>query len=183
MGPAGPQGPQGLQGDPGPQGIQGSPGADGATGLPGPSIVAVDKLTADEPGKTNATLINTGLSFAVTSGVYYMFQFFLIYRTTLATVGLKVGLTHPGATMFAAQGRVGGFAGAGAGSEFQDIINTSGDSVVATAATPINADLFAVVEGVLLPSAAGTLMLQYAAETTGATVTLRRASCGLLFTI
>lgn len=180
QGDAGPQGSQGVQG---PQGIQGPAGADGAQGpqgVPGPSILAVDYLSADEAGKTNATLSDTGLLFAVSSGVYYAFQFFGTYRSTVLTVGVKLGLTVPAFTRFGAQVRIGGFAGDGAGSEYQGVINASGDSVFSTAVAAINVDMPFTVEGVLVPSTNGTLMLQYAAETTGATVTLRQGSCGIL---
>lgn len=183
-GPQGQQGIQGVKGDTGDTGPAGTDGAPGAQGPPGPSILSVVKLTADETGKTNATLANTGLSFALTSGVYYAFRFTLVWRTTVATVGLKVGVTFPNVNTFAGAATISGQAADGATTEpWAGQLTSSGDSVVSTAAVATNTDLLAVVEGVIAPSANGTLMLQYAAETTGATVTLRRGSVGVLTTV
>lgn len=172
QGPPGPQGEQGIQGPQGEQGIQGPAG----TGL---SLV---KLAADEASKTDATLTNTGLTFAVTSGVYYSFWFVGAWQSTSATVGLKIGVTVPAVTIFTALARIGGQAGDGVGSEWQGVINTSGDAVICTASAAQNVNLPWVVEGVVLPSASGSLTVQYAAETTGATVTLKRGSIGMLTT-
>lgn len=141
--------------------------------------VVYDYLTADETGKTDATLTDTALSFAVLNGVYYRFRFDLIWRTTVTTVGFKVGLTFGTVTRFASLARVAANVDGTAG-ESQGSLTSSGDSVVMGTAEAANTDYYACVEGVILPSADGTLMLQYAAETTGATVTLRQASCGEL---
>lgn len=141
---------------------------------------ATKKLTANETGATTASLADTSLSFKVSNGVYYRFRFTLNYQTTVTTVGFKVGLTTPTFTRFTAHVIVGGFAADAAAAGFLGVINSSGDSVVATAAAATGVDMPCVVEGVILPSADGTLMLQYAAETTGATVTLMQASAGEL---
>ena len=176
-GTLGPQGPPGADGAAGPQG---PPGNDGAPGL---GYSAVVKLTADEAGKTNNTLVNTGLTFAVLANTYYAFKFVGVWRSTATTVGLRLALTVPAFTVFTALARIGGFGADGAASEWQGVINTSGDVVTCTATAAINVDMPFVVEGVLLPSANGNLTLQYAAETTGATVTLRQGSVGLLLAI
>ena len=139
----------------------------------------VDHLTADETGATTATLANTSLNFAVTNGVYYAFRFYCLWRSTVATVGLKLGLTTPTFTVFGATVRIL-IAADGVGAELQGAITTSGDSVIGTAAVAINTDYVSVIEGVILPSATGTLMVQYAAEATGATVTMRNGSAGEL---
>lgn len=170
----------GAQGATGPAGAAGSGGATGATG---PSALSFVKLTADEAGKTDANLVNTGLSFAVVAGTYYRFRFDLIYRSTVLTVGLKLALTIPSVTVFSARSLIAGFAADGAGDGFVGNMTASADSVISTAVVAVNTDYVATVEGIILPSANGTLMLQYAAETTGATVTLRRASAGELITL
>lgn len=139
------------------------------------------KLTADEAGKTDATLANTGLSFELVSGDYHHFKFVVVWRSTSTTVGLKLGLTFPAATVFAAKAMHHGQTTDGATTEpWSGNITTSGDSVVSTAAVAANTNYVAVIEGVIVPSADGTLMVQYAAETTGATVTMKQGSCGIL---
>lgn len=170
----------GATGVAGPTGVTGVGGAVGATG---PSSLTFVKLTADETGKTDANLVNTGLSFAVVSGTYYRFRFDVVYRSTVLTVGLKLGLTIPTATVFSARAIIAGFTTDGAGDGFIGNITSSGDSVISTAVVATNTDYVATIEGIILPSANGTLMVQYAAETTGATVTMRRASAGELITL
>jgi hypothetical protein len=139
----------------------------------------VKHLTGDETGKTDATLADTSLSFAVLNGVYYAFRFYVAWRTTVNTVGLKIGLTTPTFTVYSAVVRTI-FAADGADALFEGALTTSGDSVIGTAAPATTTDYLSVIEGVILPSADGTLMVQYAAETTGATVTMRQGSAGEL---
>lgn len=143
---------------------------------PGPQVV---HLTSNATGATTATLANTNLLFPVVSGVYYAFTFYCVWATTDITVGLKVGLTTPTFTVFSAQVRIVEAAD-GVAAICGGTINSSGDSVSSSGAAVINDNTVAVIEGVILPSAAGTLRVQYAAETTGATVTMKQASCGIL---
>jgi len=159
------------------------------TGLPGVpgGAGAIDTvhLTADETGATTATLQNTSLSFAVVNGSYYMFRFYCLMRSTGTSVGLKFGLTTPAFTTFGALARIPilvGSAGTSSG-EVQGAITASGEFLVTGAVPTANLDYLCTIEGTILPSADGTLMLQYAAETTGQTVTLRRGSAGELITL
>lgn len=183
MGATGNTGAGGGAGATGTAGSAGAAGGTGATGPTGPSALTFVKLTADETGKTDANLVNTGLSFAVVSGTYYKFRFDVVYRSTVLTVGLKIGLTTPTFTVFSARALIAGFAADGVGEPFAGNITSSGDSVISTAVVATGTDYVATVEGIILPSANGTLMLQYAAETTGATVTVRRSSAGELVTL
>lgn len=192
QGPAGADGAQGPQGNPGadgaagaqgPQGIQGIQGIQGVQGPAGPSGVTSCRKTGAAQTATTATLANiTGMSFAVTSGVYYHFKFLVTFRSTLATVGLKLGLTFPAVTRFSGSCRIP-IAAAGAGGELQGPITATGGSVSGSAVAVINTDYCAICEGIILPSANGTLQLQFAAETTGATVTVQPESVGFLYTV
>ena len=209
-GPPGPPGPQGEQGPPGEdgaqgppgedgaqgeQGIQGPPGADGAkgdtgdtgpkgdTGSPGAGFAAVVHLTADEVGKIDATLVDTSLFLTVTAGVYYAFKFLVAARSTGSTVGLKLGLTFPTATVFACTMRSMLNSTSGTGAEWGGAIIASGGSMTLTGMPSTNTDYLSEIIGVILPSASGTLMVQYAAETTGYTVTMRKGSAGYLVAV
>lgn len=141
--------------------------------------VTVAHIPNDETGATTATLANTQLSFAVTNAVYYAFRFYVAWRSASATVGLKIALTTPTFTIFSARARMI-TAADGTSAEWQGDITSSGDSVICTNTAVINTDFLCVIEGNILPSATGTLMVQYAAETTGSTVTMRQGSCGEL---
>lgn len=132
---------------------------------------------------TDGVLANlAGLSFSVTAGTTYVFQFNVIYATTVSTIGLQLGLTFPASTTFAATVKIPQGA-SGTSSEFQGAITASGGSVTA-AATPTATDTYiATVEGTITPSSSGTLQAQFAAESAGATITAYAASSGFLYTL
>lgn len=124
----------------------------------------------------------TSLSFAVTSGVYYHFRFVLLVRSDTATVGIRTTVTIPAITRFGATAKTM-FAADGAGGGWQGAITASGDAVIPTAVPAINTDYLLTVEGLILPSANGTLQLQAATETGTTVVTVRQGSMGFLTTV
>lgn len=145
----------------------------------GPSTV---KLAADHaPFALVALAPVVGLSFPVTSGTLYRFRFDLVFRTAATTTGTRFGLTCPAFTVLAANVGVP-FASDGAGMMFDGAITTSGDSVVTTAIPAANTDHLAVLEGVLLPSAGGTLQITAATEVAASALTVRAGSNGQLWT-
>lgn len=153
---------------------------DGALATPagggGPSLV---KKTADQTFNSATPANVSGLSFAVSSGVYYHYRFVCLVRSTTATVGIRMTVTIPAVTCFG--GRVSALIAAdGVGASFDGAITTSGDAVVPTAVPAINTDYVQIVEGLILPSANGTLQLQAATETGTTIVTVRQGSCGFL---
>lgn len=141
-------------------------------------------MTADDAGTTSTTLANqAALAFAVKNGVYYRFHFDVIWRTATGTTGLKVGLTTPTFTRYAAN--VKGVVAADATSAlWSGSLTTSGDSSSLSGAEATGTDYVAEVEGIILPSADGTLQLQTAAEVGAAgTVTVRQGSCGQIWAL
>lgn len=154
-----------------------------AGGSGGPATV---KLTSDLAPYLLTALTNaTGLSFAVTSGVYYNFSFVIVHQSLLSTTGLRLGLTHPGATIFAAHAAVSHTASAtadGSDNRFEGPLTTSGDSVVGAGVAAATTNYVSTIEGFILPSTTGTLQVQYAAEV-AASVTVKQGSHGLLFTL
>lgn len=148
------------------------------TYIGGPSFT---KLTSDIAQINDTTLVNI-LSFAVTNGVYYHFKFVMVWQSGTVTTGLKSTLTTPTFTIFAANSRHHGHASDGSNTEpWAGNITSSGDVVTCTAAIAINTDYGAIIEGVILPSADGTLQLQAAAEVVAAGgVTIRQGSFGRL---
>ena len=172
-GAKGDKGDPGLKGDKGDQGIQ---GVKGDTGPAGPGGDTHLRLDADLAANTTVTLANTtGLSFAVVNGTTYKFRGLIVFRSAATTTGIKVGITVPNFTVFsasvfapvAADGTAGGFHG---------WLTSSGDSVTATGVQAANTDYIATVEGVIVPSANGTVQLQHASEVAGSGVTIRRGS-------
>lgn len=153
--------------------------ADGAWAAPasGPTTT---KKTADQT-KNNTTLADmTDMSFAVTSGRYYHFQFFVLFRSAGTTTGIRLSLSIPTVTTFGATARIP-IAADGAGGEFQGWITASDDPVIGTGVQAANTDYVAVIEGTILPSANGTLQVRFANETGAVVVTARQGSTGILF--
>jgi hypothetical protein len=122
----------------------------------------------------------TGLSFAVTSGRHYRFEFLLAVRSDTATVGVRATVTTPTVTTLAATVTTI-LAADGTAALYEGAITASGDAVVPTAVPAINTDYVLKVEGIIVPSATGTLQLQIGTETGTTVVTVRRGSCGLLW--
>lgn len=180
QGPQGIQGVQGPQGDIGPQGPAGADGAAGPAGADGFGGGSVVKKTADQTIATATATNVTGLSFPVTAGRYYRFQFLCLVQSNTLTVGVACTVTTPAFTRFAARARAP-FAADGSGAEWQGEITASGDAVVPTAIAAINTDYLLEVEGILVPSASGTLQLQGRTETGTTNVVFRQGSMGFLW--
>lgn len=186
----GAQGVKGDQGDPGPQG---EPGADGAQGLQGeqgiqgiqgpPGAGATTALTTSMIVRTTTTpLPLSGLSFSVSSGVAYRFDFGIAFATAVSTTGLKLGLTYPAASTFAAVVRVPIAAG-GVGGEFQGWVTTSGGFVTGTGVQTAAARYYAQINGMILPVSSGTLQVTYGTEVANSAVSTFAGSHGVLTTL
>lgn len=114
----------------------------------------------------------TGLSFAVTAGVKYKYKFQILYTSAATTTGLRLGLTYPAATVAVALANISSGAD-GTGAYFQGTINTSGDSVLSTATSSTSANgHIAFVEGIIVPSANGTVQLTAATEVAASAITI-----------
>ncbi len=149
-----------------------------AGGSGGPAMV---KLTADQAFTAVARANVTGLSFAVTSGVYYHYIFYITFRTAAVTTGIKLCLTYPAVTAFSSQVRME-FATDGAGGEWQGALTATTDSVMSTGVQAATTDYFAVIEGNILPSANGTLQVQCGTEIAASAATIRQGTIGFLYT-
>lgn len=98
----------------------------------------------------------------------------MIYRTNDIGTAIRLGVTHPTAAIVATA--ISGIHWTGS-IPIEDVPVARHDRVVALEA---NVDHLAIVEGVIEPAADGILRLQYAPEVTGAIVTVRRGSAGVL---
>jgi len=155
---------------------------DAATAL-NPRVTAIEnaggatfaKLTADQPFTTTSLANVTGLAFAVTAGTLYRFSFDVIFRSAATTTGIGLGLTGPAVTSLAATARIP-IGADGAGGELQGWLTSSGDAVIGTGVQAIGTDYLARLEGVVLPSANGTVQLQARSEIAASQITVRNGS-------
>lgn len=142
----------------------------------GGSASSVVKIDADIADKTTIAVADAaGLLFAVTSGVLYRFAFKVVFQSGVSTTGIKFGLTTPTFTRYAATVRIP-FAIDGTGAEFAGPLAVSGDAVVSTAVETINTDYVAIIEGIILPSADGSVQLRYGPEVDATAVRIRSGS-------
>jgi hypothetical protein len=132
------------------------------------------KLASDITS-TSSTPANAGaLNFPVTAGTYYKFRFVVVFNSSDAGTGIKLGLTAPAFTVFSATADIPNAAD-GTGSRYQGWITASGDDVTSQGVQATGTDYIAMIEGVLVPSASGTLQLTFGSANSNQ-VTIRQGS-------
>ena len=187
-GPTGAIGATGAVGATGATGV-GITGAEGATGVTGPtgSIAGMSYVYTQSDSATGVTtgmVTASGMVFAVTTGNYYRFRFHVITRignvTSATTVGIKLGLTFPAATIVGAVANIAQGA-AGASHWYSGQIQSSGGTVTSVSTQFPNSNTLSIVEGSILPSAAGNIALTYGCElSTTAGVVIKSGTNGVI---
>lgn len=182
-GPTGAIGPSGATGPTG-VGITGAIGPTGATGPAGGGVTKVYTESDSATGSTTAMVTASGMVFAVTTGNYYRFKFHVITRigsvTSATTVGIKLGLTFPAATVVGAVAMIPQGA-AGTSHFFTGQIQASGGTVTSASTQFPNANTLSIVEGSIVPSAAGNVALTYGCElSTTAGVVIKQGTNGII---
>lgn len=161
---AGPTGPTGAQGATGATGAAGAQGPTGATGsIAGPSA-QFSVLTQNSVNFASAGTQTLGsLTFPLEANKSYKIAYRLPWRTGATTAGLRVGLNFPAVTTAAF---TVDFTNSSDGATywFSGLINANGDSVVNTSAPTQNLDLDCLVEGTIVPSAGGNIVVFCGAE-------------------
>ena len=151
IGPSGATGPTGV-------GITGAIGPTGATGPAGGGVTKVYTQSDSATGSTTAMVTASGMVFAVTTGNYYQFKFHVITRigsvTSATTVGIKLGLTFPAATVVGAIASIPQ-AVAGTAHFFTGQIQASGGTVTSASTQFPNANTLSIVEGSIYASRCG----------------------------
>lgn len=125
--------------------------------------------------RTSVTLADlSDLSWSVSNGEVYAFRAILIFRSAGLGVGLVAGLTCPAGVISA---RVSiPVAADGTAGALDGWITASGDSVSGTGVQATATDYLATIDGILQPTADGTLQLQWATSGAGTAVNVRAGS-------
>lgn len=124
-----------------------------------------------------------GVAFSVSSGTVYNFIFTITYKSSLTTCGLEVALTGPTATTFSAEATLAGVAGDGASGSFQGYINAPGDSVTSAGVAVQDISYTAIIQGTFVPSASGTLQLQFSNDDNSNTITVQQGTNGMIWAL
>lgn len=143
----------------------------------GPSYV---RLTADRTNSTTTLADATGLSFSVTSGLFYIFEFSVIFQSNTTTTGIKFAVNGPTNNFFTMQKVIPTSLIANQAGQMERVVNTA--ATASTGVDTVNVNLLAYINGVINPTANGTIIVRFAAETTG-TVTIKSGSMGILHTV
>ena len=115
------------------------------------------------PGSTPVDITSMGI--AVVSGHFYAVRIWIVCRTTLSGTGIQHTVTTPTLTHLALLAQARSAAADGSNVQWTGIINASGDVVVPTGANTANVDQIIFMNGIIIPSANGTLQVQMASET------------------
>jgi hypothetical protein len=133
------------------------------------------KITSDQSSTSTSTGDVTGLSFSVTSGTYYKFKFVVVFRSAATSTGIKLGINAPSSTVFSATAKIPSAAD-GTGGSFHGWITSSGDIVTSSGVEATATDYVAIIEGMILPSASGTVQLIFASGVGSSQITIRNGS-------
>lgn len=133
-------------------------------------------LGTDRTQSTVSPADVTGLSFSVVSGVTYTFYFWVVFQTAAQATGIQLALNGPATSLLVYN------VGIPIASTSQVIGRRRGYDVLSTgsAVDAANSNLLATIEGVITPSADGTLIVRYASEIAASAVTVKAASGGVL---
>jgi hypothetical protein len=137
--------------------------------------ITVAGLTADvvnNNASANTIADVTGLSFPVVSGSTYWFKFRILYTADADTTGSRWSINGPATTYLAYT------------SEYTLTTTTSTrnaavtayDSPAAASATSVALGSWAVIEGMIRPSANGTVVARFASEVSSAAITAKIGS-------
>lgn len=136
--------------------------------------ITADQDNSAKAGTSTATTLQeiTGLEFAVQSGVLYHFRAVIPYNSSGTTVGSRIVLTGP-STSFASLNHRSTLDA----STVRTIEGMTALSLPASAgATSLTAGNLCLIEGIIKPSADGTVKVAFASETTTGTLTIKQGA-------
>lgn len=182
-GGTGPAGPQGIQGLIGLTGLQGNPGATGAQGIqgiqgiqgpagPGPTCVGLASDITNNNAVANTLQDVTGLSFAVTANLVYWFRFVIAYTAAATTTGSRWTINGPAVTFLNYRSRYT----LTATTETLNAGQTAYSIPAASNATSLTAGNVAIIEGIIRPSANGTVIARFASEVANSAIVAKAGS-------
>lgn len=151
------------------------------------SAIRVIKKSADTvfasatPADVPIAAAGAPISFPVLTGRHYHFRFVSVVRTSLASIGVAMSVTVPAATVFSAVGKFAASSSDGTTTEWVGSITASDDPVVPSTVIAADTDYIFSIEGILIPSADGALVLRARNESGATDVTVRQGTVGMLW--
>jgi len=128
-------------------------------------------LPSDVTNSTTTIADVTGLSFPVTSGITYKFKFYIIYTAAAATTGSRWSINGPATTLLNYTSRYT-LTATTQTQNFQAAYNVP----AAANLTSLTAGNCAIIEGVITPSANGTVIARFASEIAASAIVAKAKS-------
>ena len=139
--------------------------------------VNVVELTADvtNANATANTLADvTGLSFPVVAGQRYAFSFYIAFTAAATTTGSRWSINGPATSLLAYHSRYSLTTTTETVNHGLSIYNSPAAANLSSAATAGNV---AVIEGLLIPTANGTVIARFASEVASSAIVAKAGSC------
>lgn len=143
-------------------------------------VLGADQTNNNAVANTIANV--TGLSFAVTSGNTYWFRFVIWYTAAATTTGSRWSINGPTNSLIGYRTSLGLSAAGTSGTDVRTETNVAAyDSPAASNATSPTATAgqanIAIIEGLITPSADGTVIARFASEVGGSAIIAKAGSC------
>jgi len=133
----------------------------------GPTRVFLPNDVINNNAVANTIADISGLSFPVTANTTYQFKFFIVYSSAATTTGSRWGINGPAATFMNYRSHYTLTA--------TSITNNAGLSgynlPAASSASSLTSNNIAIIEGIIRPSASGTVIARFASEILNSAVT------------
>lgn len=140
-------------------------------------------VTSVKSSTTTSTLTNSlpELLFTVSNTINYHFEFGLVLASALSTTGVRIGVSSPTFSTFACNISIPQGTGApGPSSELYGFIAANASSVMSSSSPANSTQFFALVNGVLVPTANGNMIVTFATEVAGSAISTFAGSYGRL---
>jgi hypothetical protein len=115
------------------------------------------------------------LAVAVLAGVTYRVRVNLLFQSAAITTGLRIGATFPTMETVALSASIPAAAD-GASGGLQGWITSSGDAVISIGVQAVATTYYAVLEGIMRPTANGTFQVQCGTEVAASAITVKARS-------
>jgi hypothetical protein len=131
-------------------------------------------VLSSDVATTSTTIANvTGLSFNVTSGLTYKFRFFIAYSSAATAYGSRWSINGPSTTFLYYFSNYSLTATAMTNNQGLSGYNVPAAANASSASTGSN---IAIIEGIIRPSANGTVIARFASEVAGSAITAKAGS-------
>lgn len=135
-----------------------------------PSVVVLTADVANATATANTLADVTGLSFPVAAGVRYHFKFVIPYTAAATTTGSRWTINGPALTSLH---YVSDYSLTTASRTTNEALNTYNLPAAANVTSAATGSNMAIIEGIILPSAAGSVIARFASEVASSAITAK----------